>query len=428
MNDLESLVRRRRSVRTFTGGDIDRRTLGKLVEMALWAPSSCNRQTVHFRFVKNRRLIDAVAPAAFNQPILGQPITLAVVCVDTTRYRNTTLKNNLAPCLDAGLAMENFLLAATAMEIGTCVVAGRLNQPLVRSVLHLPDEWIIAAFIALGVAGEGQPPPERDFAELHMSFDDESLGRNRETYGSHVDARRRWARAGFDTGRYYRHPKEGLPVYRHALVEMRRRLGDGERWLVTSTLMGAFCFDEAAVDHLAGSSDESWFIEQFLGKRIQLLPGSPVGDDAEPPEGAYDRIVSPFDVHFLDAGDTRAFMDNCARWLKPGGTLSVIFFNKRSCWNLNYRLARLLGRDPHRFRLFGYETPLSIGAVANRFSRRFRVVGSRTISFLPPPNVGYLSGRMRLLPLDLTRSFDVLGSLPLVCNLGNVAIVDFERT
>ena len=60
--------------------------------------------------------------------------------------------------------------------------------------------------------------------------------------------------------------------------------------------------------------------------------------------------------------------------------------------------------------------------------RRFRVVGSRTISFLPPPNVGYLSGRMRLLPLDLTRSFDVLGSLPLVCNLGNVAIVDFERT
>ncbi|MDD3643452.1 MAG: class I SAM-dependent methyltransferase, partial [Candidatus Krumholzibacteria bacterium] len=144
-------------------------------------------------------------------------------------------------------------------------------------------------------------------------------------------------------------------------------------------------------------------------------------------EHAYDRVVSPFDVHFLDDGDAQAFMDNCSRWLRPGGLLTAVFFNGHSLWNLNYRLARLLGRDPGRFRLLGYEEPISIATVVHAFARRFRVVRRRTISFLPPPNVGYLSGRMRLLPDRAARSLDALGAIPLVGRLGNIAIVDFEE-
>ena len=425
MNDLESIIMRRRAIRKFAGGKIDDEKLERLVELALWAPTSCNRQTVRFRFVRDRGLISAVAKAAFDQAILHQPITLAIVCIDTSRYRNTTLEDNLAPYLDAGLALQNFLLAATEMGIGTCVVAGRLDQELVRKTLNLPDEWLVTAFVAVGEAGEEQPPPERCPVEHHVSFDDEKVPGDGNSYEDYSRNRMRWARAGWDVGVYYKYPKEGLRVYDHVYYEMERRLGGNERWLVTSTMMGMFCFDEGMVDHLSASDDESWFLKEFLGKEISVVRGSPVSGSTQIESRTYDRIVSPFDMHYFNDEDITAFIDNCVRWLDPGGRLTVIFFNSHSCWGFNYLLSRLLGRDPGRFRLFGYEVPLPVGNVVKSLQPAFSAADRRTISFLPPLNIGYISGRMRQVPFGFMRSLDLFGNVPLIRNLGNIAIVDF---
>jgi len=425
MSGLESIIRRRRAIRKFSGGDIADGTLEKLVELALWAPTSCNRQTVRFRFVRDRALISAAAKAAFDQAILSQPITLAVVCVDTSRYRNTTLEGNLAPCLDAGLAMQNFLLAATEMGIGTCVVAGRIDQELVRRTLNLPGSWLVTAFVALGEADEEQPAPERAPAGDHISFEDEKPRVDGDSYGDYERSRMRWARAGWDVGVYYKHPKEGLRAYEHARYEIDRLERGDKRWLVTSAMMGLFCFEDGMVDHLSASADETWFLRDFLGKDVGVVGGSPVSGSGRIEDGTYDRIVSPFDLHYFGEDDYSAFADNCSRWLAPGGRLTMIFFNSNSCWGLNYRLSKLLGRDPGRFRLFGYEVPVPAGKVARRLEPAFTVAGRRTISFVPPLNVGYISGRMRQVPFGVMRSLDFLGNIPGIGNLGNVAIIDF---
>ncbi|GEM_PF-642763 len=426
MGDIESIIKGRRSIRKFKAGVTDRSLLEKLVELALWAPSSCNRQTVQFRFVSDPDLILKVAKAAFDQPILHQPVTLTVVCVDLGRYRNVTLENNLAPYLDAGLAMQNFLLAASEMDIGSCVIAGRLNQDLIRDVLGLPGNWMIAALIAIGISGELNPPPERDNVARHVVFDGEKVREGQTSYEEYISLRRRWSRAGFNVTWAYRRPKEGVPVFRHAHAELKDRLKPEERCLITNTVMGEFIIDADNVEHMAASDDELWYLRDFLSSGARIVRGSPSGTDDFDREGIYDRIVSPFDVHFMDDREISVFAENAARWLKPAGTLTVVCINRRSMWGLNHSIAKLLGRDLSGLRYFGYETPLSPKQTAKLLGKSFDVASMDTVCFIPPLNIAYLLWKMRLIPLSLSRRFDIFTRVPIIRNFGGVAFIDLK--
>ena len=426
MSDLESILKKRRSVRTFREGRIERSTLERLVELALWAPSSCNRQTVQFRFIDDPKLIRRVAKGAFDQPVLHQPITLAIVCIDLDRYRTVTLENNLAPYLDAGLAMQNFLLAASESGICSCVIAGRLDQKLIRKVLDLPGSWTVTALVALGFSDEHHPPPERDPAGQHISYDPQSIAGNLTPYEQHVSLRTRWARAGFNVTWAYRRPIEGLPIFMHTLDAVQRRIGTDERCLITNTVMGELLVESENVEHLAASGDEQWYLSTYLSSKAKIIRADLLGTDTAVKDGAYDRIISPFDMHFLGEDELARFAVNISRWLKPDGTLTVACINGQSLWGLNHRLADLFGRNLSGFRYFGYERPLPSRLVEKRLEEWFHLTSLETLSFLPPPNFGYLLGKMRLVPLGLVKRFDFLGKAPLIGTLGNIALIDLK--
>jgi nitroreductase/SAM-dependent methyltransferase len=424
MDDLESILKKRRSVRTFRDGRIDRSTLERLVELALWAPSSCNRQTVHFRFVEDPELITRAAKGAFDQPILHQPITLAVVCIDLGRYRTVTLENNLAPYLDAGLAMQNFLLASSESGIGSCVIAGRLDQELIRSALDIPESWVVTALIALGYSDEHNPPPERDPVGEHISYGTKQAIKTPSPYERHTALRKRWARAGFNVTWAYRRPIEGLPLFTHALGAARVRIRPEEHCLITNTLMGELLVESERVDHLAASGDEQWYLETFLSSNVRIVRADLLGADTSVRDGTYDRIISPFDVHYFGDEEFTRFGENVSRWLKPGGVLTIICINSRSPWGLNHMLAGMFGRDLSGIRHFGYERPLSPRLVERRLKEWFHAATYETLSFLLPPNFGYLLPRIRLVPLGLMRRLDILGRVPLIGRLGNIALLD----
>ena len=188
--------------------------------------------------------------------------------------------------------------------------------------------------------------------------------------------------------------------------------------------MGELIVDSERVDHLAASGDEQWYLETFLSSKARIIRADLLGNETPVPRDAYDRVVSPFDVHFLGDDEYGRFAENVSRWLKPGGKLTVLFINGRSMWGLNHALAELFGRDLSGSRHFGYERPLTPRQVERRLAERFRPSSSRTVSFLPPPNFGYLLPRIRLVPLGLARRFDMLGGVPLIGKLGNIVILD----
>lgn len=63
IDELERLIKSRRSVRKWKGDDVPDDLLRKAVELATWAPNGGNYQGWHFVVVKNREVIRAMADA-----------------------------------------------------------------------------------------------------------------------------------------------------------------------------------------------------------------------------------------------------------------------------------------------------------------------------------------------------------------------------
>lgn len=153
--DLLNLLLDRRSCRTFRPEPLDRPTLAAIVEAGRYAPSAMNVQLCRFYVITDPRLLRRISDTvsrrlegfADRDCRYGAPALVLV----TNRTSN--------PCAlqDAACAMENMMLAACAVGVGSCWI----NQPYhlredaeMRSLLSelgaLPDEFPCCS-LALGL-------------------------------------------------------------------------------------------------------------------------------------------------------------------------------------------------------------------------------------------------------------------------------------
>ncbi len=173
--DLWEAITGRRSVRAFTDEPVERRTVERLIEAAIWAPSGGNAQTWRFVVVTdpNRiRQIKMISPG-----LLGDPPALIVACQDMgeAARKGGRLGRDFLAVVDTGMAVQNLLLAAHAEGLGTCVVAS-FHRGAVKRLLHLPEEVEPLLLVSVGRPMEAPKPPERDkgvvFFEAYGEQDD----------------------------------------------------------------------------------------------------------------------------------------------------------------------------------------------------------------------------------------------------------------
>ena len=141
MDTLEA-IRTRRSVRKYTGEPITRQDLETIVDAGRLAPSGFNRQPWEFVVVTEDTMIERLAtPVARWMEESGAIIS---VVMDTTS--EFWLE-------DASAAIENMLLAGTALGYGTCWVEGdalRCEEAL-KELLGVPVSKRLIALIPVGV-------------------------------------------------------------------------------------------------------------------------------------------------------------------------------------------------------------------------------------------------------------------------------------
>lgn len=151
------LVRQRTSCRDF---DPDRPVpetlLFSCVEAARMAPSSCNSQPWRFILVRNLQKRQAVFQTArlpgINHQWLADAPVITALCA-----QKTLVPHRLAPLvskipyhyLDAAIAGEHFVLAATAVGLGSCWI-GWFREKRVKKILEIPRSIQVLALIALG--------------------------------------------------------------------------------------------------------------------------------------------------------------------------------------------------------------------------------------------------------------------------------------
>ena len=177
-------IKARRSVRRFLPGQVEEAALIQILEAGRWAPSGGNSQTSRFFVMQNaqvledlRRLVQSAFSSMEAAPGLYQSIRASIAQAKRGGYdfcygaptlvvaaNRRDYGNALADC---ACALENMMLAASALNVGSCWI-NQLHwldtHPLVRPYLlelGLGEDETVCGGLALGYAAEEPAPPAR---------------------------------------------------------------------------------------------------------------------------------------------------------------------------------------------------------------------------------------------------------------------------
>jgi nitroreductase len=146
---------KRRSIRSYKDKPVEKEKIEFLLKAAMSAPSACNNQPWEIVVVTDEDIINKIKEklpmARYNAPCA------IVVCGNTHLCRNT--KQSWVQ--DCSAAMQNILLAATAIDLGSLWVGVYGVEPFVKSiskVMDLPSHVIPLGIAYIGYANEKKEP------------------------------------------------------------------------------------------------------------------------------------------------------------------------------------------------------------------------------------------------------------------------------
>jgi len=155
MDALEA-IRRRRSIRSFTGESVPRVDLEKIVDAGRLAASGHNRQPWDFIVVTDRKIIDKLKIAAQWMDKAG-----AIMAIAIDPSAEFWLE-------DGSAAVENMLIASTALGYGSCWLEGDtlpLEQKL-KAILGVPEDRRLLTLVPIGVPAESPTKQKKPLEEV----------------------------------------------------------------------------------------------------------------------------------------------------------------------------------------------------------------------------------------------------------------------
>lgn len=194
--DVMMLLRKRRTIRKFTGKAVDEGDIRTVLEAGTWAPSAHNAQPWRFAVVRGgerkRQMADAMGARwkedlksdgttpqeiesmlrESKDRITGAPviIVLSITMNDMDKYpdeRRRELERTMA-VQSASACAQNMLLMADAIGLGGSWDCAPLFAPdKLKKALGLNPDWSPVAMIVVGVPGEKpRPPPRKPVEEV----------------------------------------------------------------------------------------------------------------------------------------------------------------------------------------------------------------------------------------------------------------------
>jgi nitroreductase len=156
--DALTALRTRRSIRKYQDRPVSREDLETLVDCGHLAATARGEQPWEFVVVTDPAMRQQLADLMPSGKFLAQaPAAIVVFCRDTQYFLE-----------DGSAATQNILVAAAALGLGTCWVAGDKKPfaPDVCRMLGAPEPCRLIATIAVGYAVDTPNPPKRAVADV----------------------------------------------------------------------------------------------------------------------------------------------------------------------------------------------------------------------------------------------------------------------
>jgi nitroreductase len=157
--DAIEALKTRRSIRVYEEKPVPRELIEEIIDTARLAPSSNNIQPWEFIVVTDGETRRKIADLTdYGKFIARAGACVVVFAKGVKRYME-----------DGSAATENILVAAHALGLGTCWVAGHKKayaEPI-RDMLGVPEELKLVALISLGYPVEkAKPHDKRDLSQV----------------------------------------------------------------------------------------------------------------------------------------------------------------------------------------------------------------------------------------------------------------------
>ncbi len=170
--NLDGLLNKRRSIRNYlTNLDIPIEKIIKIIEAGMLAPSIGDLQPWQFIVIKDRKKIEKLAEYSFQEWVLSANTIIAIIGdknLVKLSYEERACEN-LNQTI--GACIENMLLKATELELGSCWVSV-FNVEKVNELLKIPKNKECLAFITLGYPNEKPLKKTIKSLKLNTFFDE----------------------------------------------------------------------------------------------------------------------------------------------------------------------------------------------------------------------------------------------------------------
>jgi len=167
--DIFECIKKRYSFRgKYKSKPVPREDLEKILKAGLAAPSGCNQQTTYLAGLDDPELLDSIAKMLKKNGFGGGKAPAGIVVLT---HRIPSYKDTFFNVQDYSAAIENMLIAVTALGYASCWIEGQVTecsetQNKITKLLNIPEKYTVVAFLPVGIPEkEGKGPEYKPFSE-----------------------------------------------------------------------------------------------------------------------------------------------------------------------------------------------------------------------------------------------------------------------
>lgn len=151
--DLLKIMQERRSIRKYTGEEIPKEKLDKILQAGLLSPSGKNIKPWEFIVVHEKETLHYLATARMGSSSkMLEGADYAIIVLADSEKTDVWIE-------DASIAMTNMHLMASYLGIGSCWIQGRTRmatetistEEAIRQRLGFPEKYKLEAILSLGM-------------------------------------------------------------------------------------------------------------------------------------------------------------------------------------------------------------------------------------------------------------------------------------
>ena len=166
--EVQKAILTRRSIRKYTGQEVNNEQLENLLQAAMYAPSARNQQPWHFIVIRKLEILEKIPSFHPHSKMIKDASAGILVCADVQ------LEQSVGYWIqDVAAATQNILLSAHGMGLGAVWLGIYPREERIsgmKELFSLPDHIVPFSLISIGYPAEIPANPNRYLPE-RVHFD-----------------------------------------------------------------------------------------------------------------------------------------------------------------------------------------------------------------------------------------------------------------